>query len=52
MLRFAAGTKDLFGSPKRSEPVYLVPMALSMGVKSPGLKANHQSTSKAEVKNG
>jgi len=30
--------KTSFGSPQRSDPVHLVPMALSRGVKRPGLK--------------
>ena len=44
--------KRSFGSPKRSEPVHLVPMALSMRVKSPGLKLTTNQYLKPKSKIG
>jgi hypothetical protein len=44
--------KRSFGSPKRSDPVHLVPMALSLGVKSPGLKLTTNQHLKSKSKMG
>jgi hypothetical protein len=44
--------KRSFGSPKRSDPVHLVPFALSPGVKSPGLKLTTNQHLKPKSKMG
>jgi hypothetical protein len=46
------GGWEFVSSPPRPErpPIYLVPGALSLGVKRPGRKADHSPPSSAEVK--
>ena len=44
--------KGSFGSPKRPDPVHLIPMALSPGVKSPGLKLTTTQHLKPKSKMG